>query len=100
MGADVRACYQCHKEISLEEPVGRRDTCAGCGADVRCCLNCTFYDARAADACREPQADLVQHKDAANFCEFFALKNTPPGPVRPSGGDARAQLDALFKKKS
>ncbi len=96
----MRVCYQCHKEISLEEPIGRRDTCAECGADVRCCLNCAFYDVRAAAACREPQADLVQHKDVANFCDFFALKNAQPSLARPSEGDARAQLDALFKKKS
>lgn len=100
MRAVVRVCYHCQAEISLEEPIGRRDTCAGCGADVRCCLNCTFYDVRSADACREPQADLVQHKDAANFCEFFALRNTQPSQARPSAADARAQLDALFKKKS
>ena len=96
----MRVCYQCQAEISLEEPIGRRDTCTGCGADVRCCLNCTFYDVRSADACREPQADLVQHKDTANFCEFFALKHTQPSLARPSAADARAQLDALFKKKS
>ena len=96
----MRVCYQCRMAISLEEPIGRRDTCAGCGAEVRCCLNCAFYDARAADACREPQADLVQHKDRANFCEFFALGDAPSSPARPSAADARAQLDALFKKKS
>ncbi len=95
----VRVCYQCQKEISLEEPIGRRDTCAGCGVDVRCCLNCAFYDVSAAAACREPNADLVQHKDAANFCDFFALKNPQASPARPAGGDARAELDALFKKK-
>ena len=74
--------------------------CTGCGADVRCCLNCGFYDVNSADACREPQAELVQHKDRANFCEFFALRSAPPGSARPPAADARAQLDALFKKKS
>ena len=99
----MRMCHQCQKELTLEEPIGRRDTCPGCGADVRCCLNCAFYDEHSADACREPNAELVQHKDTANFCDFFALKSEPVKPTSQSsqvGGDARSQLDALFKKKS
>ena len=98
----MRVCHQCQKAIALEEPIGRRDTCLSCGADVRCCLNCAFYDEHSADACREPNADLVQHKDVANFCDFFALKNQdePRTSPSPAGGDARAELDALFKKKS
>ncbi len=93
-------CHQCQASLDLEEPVGRRDTCANCGADARCCLNCTFYEAHAADACREPNAELVQHKDAANFCEFFAPARSAASPVQPAAPDARARLDALFKSKS
>ena len=95
----MRVCHQCQAEITLEDPIGRRDTCPGCGADLRCCRHCSFYDVRSADACREPNAELVQNKEAANFCDFF----TPTPPLLPGSrsteGDARAQLDALFKKK-
>lgn len=59
-----------------------------------------FYEVHAADACREPNAELVQHKDAANFCEFFALARSAAPSVQPAATDARARLDALFKSKS
>ncbi len=95
----MRVCHQCQAEIALE-PIGRRDTCLGCGADLRCCRNCSFYDVRSADACREPNAELVQNKEAANFCDFFILTRPSLSASRPTGGDARAQLGALFKKKS
>lgn len=42
-----------------------------CRADLRVCLNCVSYDPRAAQQCRERRADLVQEKDAGNFCEYF-----------------------------
>lgn len=93
-------CHQCQTPLDLEEPIGRRDTCAHCGADARCCLNCTFYAVHAADACREPNAEPIQHKDRANFCEFFALAQSTTSPVQPAAPDALARLDALFKSKS
>ena len=95
----MRVCHQCQAQIALEGSIGRRDTCPGCGADLRCCRNCSFYDMRSADACREPNAELVQNKEAANFCDFFTLTRPSLPGSRPTGGDARAQLDALFKKK-
>ena len=95
----MRVCHQCQAEIPLEGPIGRRETCHGCGADLRCCRNCSFYDVRSADACREPNAELVQNKEAATFCDFFILTRPSLPGSRPAEGDARAQLDALFKKK-
>jgi hypothetical protein len=57
-----------------------------------------FYDTSYASACREPQAELVVDKEMGNFCDFFV-----PGEgqaSRPTAAtDARAQLEALFKKK-
>lgn len=93
-------CHQCQTSFDIEEPVGRRDACPHCGADARCCLHCAFYEVHAADACREPNAEPVQHKDAANFCEFFALARSAARPAQPAASDTRARLDALFKPKS
>ena len=98
----MKICYRCQQEIMLKNRVGRRDTCPGCGMDLRCCRNCAFYDTRYANACREPQTDPVLDKEAGNFCEFFAFveqhgQTSSPTPNAPS---VRAQLEALFKKKS
>jgi hypothetical protein len=59
-----------------------------------------FYDRHSANACREPNADRVLDKETGNFCEYFALiENRQPQPSSSAAVDARAQLEALFKKK-
>lgn len=58
---------------------------------------CTHYDAKAYNACREPAADRVVDKERANFCDFF----TPfagQHDMDAKADDARAKLEALFKK--
>ena len=94
-------CHQCGAEIHVVERVGRRDSCPGCEAAVRCCLNCVFYDPQVSNACREPNVEPVRDKDAANFCDYFSLGNPAARPtVEPSqAADARARLEALFAKK-
>jgi hypothetical protein len=58
-----------------------------------------LYDTSYASDCREPQAEPVVDKETGNFCEFFA-----PGEGRgqrsTAATDARARLEALFKKKT
>jgi hypothetical protein len=59
-----------------------------------------FYDPHSANACREPNADRVLDKEAGNFCEYFALiENRQPQQSSSAAVNARAQLEALFKKK-
>jgi len=99
----MKTCYQCQREILIKDRVGRRDTCPGCGVDLRCCRNCAFYDTRYANACREPQTDPVLDKEAGNFCDFFSFaerQGQPSSPPETAATSARAQLEALFKKKS
>jgi len=67
---------------------------------VRCCLNCAFYDTHYANACREPNADPVLDKEAGNFCEFFTFSEHRQPRQSPTTDDARARLEALFKKKA
>ena len=93
----MKICYQCQREILIKDRVGRRDTCSGCGVDLRCCRNCAFYDTSYANACREPQSDTVLDKEAGNFCDFFAFGEHPGQPS--AAPSARARLEALFKKK-
>jgi hypothetical protein len=89
-------CHACGEANELVSKPGRRDDCARCGQELRCCLQCRLFDE--ATDCREPQADVPREKDRANFCEFFE-----PGEVAPRGPSqeekAKAAFDALFKKK-
>jgi len=92
-------CHACGKSVTIEPPVGRREACPFCGADLHCCLNCGFYAPEAYNACREPQAERVLAKDRNNFCDFFTFGGVLPagrGPV--SRRDAKDELDALFRK--
>lgn len=97
----VLRCHRCGTEIVVSERVGRRDSCPGCGADVRCCLNCLFYDPHASQACREPNVEPVHDKDRSNFCDSFSPGNPAGRPTaeRTEAADARARLEALFAKK-
>jgi hypothetical protein len=58
-----------------------------------------FYDLHSAHACREPNADPVLDKETGNFCEYFAFVENRQSQASSSGASARAQLEALFKKK-
>ena len=97
--------------IELEE-VSRRDECPRCGADLRACLNCTFYAESKANACSEPQAEPVKEKDRANYCDFFGFKETDPrghargnlssehGEREGATGHPRAGAPVIDQKKS
>lgn len=53
--------------------------------------------------CHEPQAERVLDKERANFCDYFVFASSArvagggPEPASTSR-DARAKLDALFRK--
>jgi hypothetical protein len=60
-----------------------------------------FYEPTVARQCREPIAEEVRDKQAANFCDYFSPRNDayqPPGIA--AAQHARAQLDGLFGAKS
>lgn len=94
----MRTCFRCGTEISLEK-FGFRDVCEKCRAWLHCCRNCEFYEPGAHNDCREPGAELVADKEQGNFCDFFRFASGPRD--RPAGKpeDARARLEALFRKK-
>jgi len=64
-------CHHCGTEWTEHHKPGRRDVCSKCGHDLRVCLNCTHYDPRYAQECRETRAEPVHDKAAANFCDDF-----------------------------
>lgn len=76
-----------------------------CHSDLKCCLNCRFFDPSSANQCREPQVDPVLEKDRANFCELFQYREVSALSAPGMGGSqsekdrAKAAFDSLFKKK-
>lgn len=93
-------CFHCGRAIAVNERVGFRDRCPGCDRPQHACLNCAHHDPAYHNQCRETQADLVADKDRANFCEYFRPRAAAPARAVSKADDARARLDALFKKKS
>ena len=67
----TRHCHNCGEPWTLTGQPGRGEACLKCRADLRVCLNCTSYDARVAQQCRDRRAELVQEKHLGNYCEYF-----------------------------
>jgi ribosomal protein L40E len=98
MNSEELVCWRCGASLAaLSLPIGRRDECPECHAELHVCQLCAFHDPRVAKQCREPVADEVRDKDRANFCGYFQ-----PGPDAHRGGgkpesqSARGELESLF----
>jgi hypothetical protein len=91
-------CSFCEKEIEVNGTVIRSDTCPHCGHDLRCCVQCKFYDPGSYNECKEVSAERVVDKERANFCDYFIIKGARENL---SGKEAIAKqaLENLFKKK-
>jgi hypothetical protein len=91
-------CWKCGATLAgLPLPLGRRDVCPSCRAELHVCRQCRHYDVRRAGECRELAAERVAEKTRANDCGWFV-----PRPDAYQGGGAavaqasRSALDALF----
>ncbi len=100
----MHVCHFCAAPIADPREVFRTSTCPSCGRDLKICLNCRFYSPGAHWDCAESVDELVQDKDRANFCTFFAFRNAKPGQkgaARPDAtSQARKKLDKLFGNDS
>ena len=83
-------CWKCGKPIELSGTVSRSDVCPSCGADVRSCKNCRFYEPGAHYDCRENIDELVKDKERANFCGWFMIAPQDAG----SGACAAGGVDS------
>ena len=102
-------CQTCGAPVTYGEPIPREAECEKCGTDLRCCRNCRHWDARYNNECTETQADPVPDKTRRNFCEYFYFSRAAfaggtgaasrPGASRDRAAEARAKLEALFRKK-
>jgi hypothetical protein len=102
----MKICHRCGREVRLTSGLQRTDPCPVCHSDLKCCLNCRFFDPGYSNQCREPQVEPVLEKDKANFCELFQFRETSAiGQPAASGGAqaekdrARAAFESLFGKK-
>jgi hypothetical protein len=100
--AESLSCWKCGTPLeAVLLPIGRRDECPACGADLHACRMCEFYDPAVSKSCREPMADEVEEKERANFCDYF---RATPRPAAAGGGTeaeaARAKLQRLFGGKA
>lgn len=95
-------CQLCGAPVARDEPIPRDAVCASCSTDLRCCRNCRHWDPRVNNECRETEAERVVDKTRRNFCEFFYFSREPftgTAPAKDRAADARAKLEALFRKK-
>jgi hypothetical protein len=101
----MKTCHRCGREIRPMSKIVRTDSCPYCKSDLKCCLNCRFFDPGFNNQCREPQAEWCAEKEKANFCEFFefrqisALSVPGAGGAKSSQDSARLAFDGLFRKK-
>jgi hypothetical protein len=97
----IVACHACGRSAEFDSVVARGAECDGCGADLRVCLNCAFYDQNAYNDCGEPSAERVLDKDKSNFCDFFRASGggTPTASGEGSSDPAHSELEKLFGKK-
>jgi len=92
-------CAFCGKKVIIEGQVGRQDTCPHCNRDLRCCMQCKFFDRNAYNECREVSAERIMDKERANFCDCFVPSGTKGQSSHSTRSrDAREALEALFKK--
>ena len=89
-------CYRCTNEIDTSVKITRQQECLKCNAYLHCCLNCTFYSADVYHQCREPQAEFVNDKTYANYCEYFMPADTRRSSQKERSTEARKKLEALF----
>ena len=98
-------CHACDFETPLAPgtPVGFREECGACSADLHVCLNCVHHDPGAYNGCRESSAERVADAGRANRCEYFRAQAPGPGagktqPADSSREAAMDELERLFSK--
>ena len=95
----MRVCARCGAKVDHAGTIGRNNTCSNCGAYLHSCVNCHFYRPGRHNDCTEPQAELVADKRAANFCDYFTMRDAKGSESIPGENKrdkARKDFDKLF----
>jgi len=93
-------CWKCGSSLAaLSLPLRRLDECRQCRAELHVCRLCVDYAPGLAKQCREPTAEEVRDKTAANFCDHFQPRGGAwTAPDTRAADHARAELERLFGK--
>lgn len=101
MAGEKLNCWHCGASLSaIPLPIGRREECPACASSLHVCRLCAFYDRGAGKDCREPVADEVTDKEAANFCDYFRPQPGLSASADPAAAASRARLAALFDENA
>ena len=92
------ACFRCGHDLeALTLPLGRRDECPNCVAELHVCRMCRYYDSGVPKSCTEDDALEVTEKERANVCDYFKPSADAYTPGFNEATDkANAELAALF----
>lgn len=97
--AEVFRCAACGRQVEGLIEVAASAACPACRAPLHTCSHCRHFDPSAPKECREPVAERIAKKSAANLCALFAPRTAQEfaaEPTRPPD-DPRSAFDALFK---
>jgi len=91
-------CWKCGASLAdYTLPLRRLEECRKCGAELHVCKLCEWYHTGVAKHCRETIAEEVKDKERANFCDYFKPRpGAWSGAPQDDAVKAKAQLDALF----
>lgn len=86
-------CWKCAKSLAeMKDKISFRAVCPYCGIDLHTCTNCRYYAPGKPNDCIVPGTEFVRDREAANFCEDFKIKLTPP-----NNGSEKKKFNSLFK---
>ncbi len=96
----MKVCHICGQEVEAPGKISRQEICPHCRGDLHCCRNCSLFDETASNQCHEPTAEWVSDREKNNFCDFFEFRDSGlQSEALRRQKEARAKLEALFKKK-
>jgi hypothetical protein len=67
-------CWKCSREIDIGPRLLFRAVCIYCSIDLHVCKNCRHFAPGKPNDCNVPNTEFVRDREAANFCEDFAIK--------------------------
>ena len=87
-------CYFCGNPN--DGKIYKTSVCTSCGRELKICRNCLYFDPSSHHECREPQAEYVQDKERANFCDYFTPGEKSGKNRNGKSEEAKKQFEDLF----
>lgn len=86
-------CWKCSRNIEqMGTRLSFRAVCPYCDIDLHVCKNCRYYAPGKPNDCAVPGTEFIRDREAANFCEEFAI-----GPsLRSPSDDPMKKAKRLF----